>query len=278
MRPGRLTPAEPEPAHDDPVTEAVGRYERFLFNEHGASLNTVQAYLSTVLILLGDCFESKPADLGTLCLDDVNGLIRHSCQIHSRATTKLHVAALRSFTRYLYRSGIIAADIADGIAGVRTWRLSGLPKGLEPDQVEAVLASCNRETVTGRRDYSVLLLLALLGLRACEVVRLSLDDIDWSKAVITVSGKGGRRDDLPLSHEVGEALVVYLQDGRPSCGTRRLFVGRYAPLRGFQSSTAVMHIVRNAFARAGVERPGRGAAHLLRHSLATRMLRQRSLA
>jgi len=58
----------------------------------------------------------------------------------------------------------MATDIADGIAGVRTWRLSSLPKGLEADQVEAVLASCDRDTVTGRRDYGVLLLLALLGL------------------------------------------------------------------------------------------------------------------
>ena len=270
---GSLAPREPEPARDDPVTESADRYQSFLFNERGASQNTVLAYLSTIRVFLGDCFESRPADLGFLDLDDVNRFIRHSCQIHCPATTKVHVAALRSFTRYLYQSGIIAADIADGIAGVKTWRLSSLPKGLEPDRVEAVLASCNRETVTGRRDHSVLLLLAHLGLRACEVVRLTLDDIDWSNALITVSGKGGRHDDLPLPHEVGEALVAYLRDGRPTCATRRLFVGRRAPLRGFQSSSAVVHIVRHAFARAGIERPGRGAAHLLRHSLATRMLR-----
>lgn len=270
---GSLAPAEAEPAHDDPVTASVDRYQSFLFNQRGVSLNTVLAYLSTVQVFLGKCFEARPADLGSLGIDDVNRFLRHSCQIHSPATTRVHVAALRSFTRYLYQSGIIARDIADGITGIRTWRLSSLPKGLKPDQVEAVLASCNRETVTGRRDHSVLLLLALLGLRACEVVRLTLDDIDWSNALITVSGKGGRHDDLPLPDEVGEALVVYLQDGRPTCTTRRVFVGRRAPLRGFQSSSAVVHIVRHALARAGIERPGRGAAHLLRHSLATRMLR-----
>ena len=269
---GRLAPPELEPA-DDPASETVDRYERFLFNERGASLNTILAYLSTVQAFLGDCFQSRPADLGSLGLNDVNGFIRHSCQTHRPATTRVHVAALRSFTRYLYQSGIITADIADGIAGVRTWRLSSLPKGLEPDQVEAMLASCNRETVTGRRDYSVLLLLATLGLRACEVVRLTLDDIDWSNAVITASGKGGRRDALPLPHDVGEALVAYLRDGRPSCTTRRLFVGRHAPLRGFRSSAAVVHIVRRASTRAGIDRPGRGAAHRLRHSLATTMLR-----
>ena len=269
----RLAPSEPESFHHDPTVETVDRYERFLVGERGASLTTVQAYLSTVRAFLGDCFDARPADLGSLGLHDVNGFILHSCRAHSSATTRLHVAALRSFTGYLYQSGIMATDIADGIAGVRTWRLSSLPKGLEPDQVEAMLASCDRRTVTGRRDYGVLLLLALLGLRACEVVRLTLDDIDWCNAEITVTGKGGRRDVLPLPHELGEALAAYLQGGRPTCATRRLFVGRYAPIRGFQSSCAVVHIVRYALARAGIERPGRGAAHLLRHSLATKMLR-----
>ena len=132
--------------------ETVDRYERFLFDERGASLNTVEAYLSTVRTFLGDRFESRPADLGSLGLHDVNGFIRHSCQTHSPATTRVHVAALRSFVGYLYQAGVLAADVADGIAGVRTWRLSSLPKGLEPDQVEAVLACCNRGTVTGRRD------------------------------------------------------------------------------------------------------------------------------
>ena len=269
----REAPVGSEPSCDDPVGDTVERYGCFLFDERGASLNTVQAYLSAVRAFLGDRFDAKPVDLGSLGLQDINGFILHSCQTHSPATTRAHVAALRSFTGYLYQSGLMATDIADGIAGVRTWRLSSLPKGLEPDQVEAVLASCDRGTVTGRRDYSVLLLLAHLGLRACEVVHLTLDDIDWGNAEMTVTGKGGRHDVLPLPHEVGEALAAYLRGGRPTCATRRLFVGRYAPVRGFQSSAAVGHIVRRALARAGIERPGRGAAHLLRHSLATRMLR-----
>lgn len=269
----RLAPTGAEPSCDDPVGVAIDRYERFLFGERGASLNPVQAYLSTVRAFLGDRFDFGPADLGSLGLQDINGFILHSCQSHSPATTRVHVAALRSFMGYLYQSGIMATDIADGVAGVRTWRLSSLPRGLEPDQVEAMLASCDRGTVTGRRDYGVLLLLALLGVRACEVVRLTLDDIDWGNGEIAVVGKGSRHDVLPLPHEVGEALVAYLQTGRPSCATRRLFVGRYAPVHGFRSSAAVGHIVRRALAHAGIERPGRGAAHLLRHSLATRMLR-----
>ncbi len=268
---GRLAPQAAEPSCDDPIGETVDRYERFLFDERGVSPRTVQTYLSSVRALFGDRFHSgSPA---ALALQDINRFILHSCQRHSPATTRGHVTALRSFTGYLYRSGIMATDIADGIAGVRACRLSNLPRGLEPDQVQAVLDSCDRGTVIGRRDYGVLLLLALLGLRACEVVRLTLDDIDWSNAEISVVGKGSRRDVLPLPHEVGEGLAAYLQAGRPSCATRRVFVGRYAPVHGFQSSAAVGHIVRRALAQAGIERPGRGAAHLFRHALATRMLR-----
>lgn len=236
-------------------------------------MNTAKAYLSTVRAFLDGRFGSTPADPGSVGLRDINDFIVHSCRSRSPATTRVHAAALRSFTRYLYQSGTIPTDIAAAMAGVRTCRLSHLPGGPGADRVDAVLASCDRATVTGRRDYGVLLLLARLGLRACEVVRLTLDDIDWSNAVMTVAGKGGRHDFLPLPHEVGAALAAYLRDGRPGCATRRLFVRRHAPVRGFRSSSAIVNIVRDAFARAGVERPGRGACHLLRHSLATGMLR-----
>jgi len=251
----------------------VQRYERFLIDERGARPRTVQTYVSTVRAFLGECFDSRRQDLGSVDCSHLNGFIRQSCRTQCPATTRVQVAALRSFARYLYRSGIVTADISDGMGRVSTYRLSSLPTALEPDQVEAMLGSCNRETATGRRDYSVLVLLAMLGLRSCEVVHLTLDDIDWSNGTIAVAGKGGRHDVLPLPHQVGDALAAYLQGGRPSCATRRVFVRRYPPFHGFRSSAAIGHIVRRAFARAGVERSGRGAAHLLRHSLATGMLR-----
>ena len=89
------------------------------------------------------------------------------------------------------------------------WRLSGLPKSLAPEQVMAILASCDRETLSGRRNYAILLLLARLGLRAGEVTALTLDDFDWHEGIVTVPGKGQRREPLPLPHEVGEALAIW---------------------------------------------------------------------
>ena len=101
---------------------------------------------------------------------------------------------------------------------------------------------------------------------------LTLDDFDWREGMVTVPGKGSRREPLPLPREVGEALADYLRHGRPSCPARRLFVRLQAPRRGFRSTAAVCDIVRRALARAGIDPPSKGA-HLLRHSLATGMLR-----
>ena len=185
---------------------------------------------------------------------------------------QLSVSALRSFFRFLYQRGELATDLAGAIPAVANWRLSQLPKSLEPGQVEQILQSCNQTHWVGQRDYTVLLLLARLGLRAGEVVHLSLDDIDWHAGLLNIRGKGGQVDQLPLPVDVGEALATYLRDARPPCATRRVFVRMRAPREGFASSVAIDSIVRRALQRAGLEPPCKGA-HLLRHTLATGMLR-----
>ena len=178
---------------------------------------------------------------------------------------------MRSFLRHLHQRGDIAADLASAIPSITNWRLSELPKLLPPEKVESVLASCDRSTATGRRDHAVLLLLARLGLRAGEVTTLTLDDLDWDKGIVTLSGKGQRREALPLPEDVGKAVAAYLRNGRPPCGTRRVFVRAVAPHRGFSSSMAVCCIVRRALARTGIDATLKGA-HLLRRSLACGML------
>jgi site-specific recombinase XerD len=135
------------------------------------------------------------------------------------------------------------------------------------------LQNCDRCTAIGQRDYAVLILLARLGLRAGEVVAMTLDDIDWEAGLITIRGKGARHDQLPIPQDVGEALATYLRHGRPPCDTRRVFIRARAPHRGFSSSVAIADIVRRALTRAGLD-PIRKGAHLLRHSLATKMLQQ----
>ncbi len=116
-------------------------------------------------------------------------------------------------------------------------------------------------------------MLARLGLRAGEVVGLALDDLDWEAGELCIRASGGNSDRLPIPEDVGAALADYLRHSRPACSSRRVFVRMRAPRRGFASSVAICSIVRRALERAGLN-PAHKGAHLLRHSVATQMLRQ----
>src|SRR3989441_383447 len=136
----------------------------------------------------------------------------------------------------------------------------------------AMLRSCDRHTASGQRDYAMLLLLARLGLRGGEVLALTLDDLDWERGEMLVRGKGQRYERLPLPKDVGAALVHYLRYVRPTCATRAVFVRLHAPQHALRLS-AVCCVMRRALQRAGLNPDFKGA-HLLRHSLATNMLRR----
>jgi integrase/recombinase XerD len=190
------------------------------------------------------------------------------------AAAKKCTTALRMFVRFLIAESYCAVGLEAAIPTLAHWRLAALPRYLQPEEVERLIASCDRASPVGRRDRAILLLLARLGLRAGDIVHLCLSDIDWKGAWIHVCGKGRRHTRLPLTQEVGQAIVSYLQNGRPRTGADTLFVRCRAPFRGFGNHCAVSVIVDRALRRAGVARPSRGAAHLLRHSVATSMLRQ----
>lgn len=166
-----------------------------------------------------------------------------------------------------------AAGLDGAVPMLAHWRLAALPRYLAEDEVERLIASCDPESPVGARDRAILLLLARLGLRAGDIVQLQVDDVDWKGGWILVSGKSRRETRLPLTQEVGQALVRYLRDVRPPCSERAVFVRSRAPFRPFGSHCAISVIVDRALHRAGVRRPSRGAAHLLRHSIATSMLR-----
>ena len=196
------------------------------------------------------------------------------CDGKGHAVIKHGATALRMFVRFLIAEGRCPAGLEAAIPFVAHWRLSSLPQYLQPEEVEHIVASCDSTTAVGKRDRAILLLLARLGLRAGDIVHLHLSDLDWQDAWVEVCGKSRRQTRLPLTQEVGDALVTYLQHGRPPTDSDRVFVCCRAPFRPFASHGAVSVIVDRAMRRAGVTPPGRGAAHLLRHSVATSLLRQ----
>ena len=181
--------------------------------------------------------------------------------------------ALRSFLRYARYLGEVTLDLAAAVPIVANWSMTSIPRAISADHVRRLLASIDRHTALGRRDYAVLLLLARLGLRSSEVAFLELDDIDWKTGRLSVRSKGAQRNTMPLPAEVGKAIVAYLRHGRPATASRRVFLRAKAPIRAFRGASGVGSLVRHSLERAGINAPTKGA-HQFRHGLATEMLRQ----
>ena len=180
------------------------------------------------------------------------------------------VTGLRSLLGFLHLRGLIGGPLADAVPSTASWRLSGLPRALEPEQLKALLDSCDRETAGGRRDYAVLVMLARLGLRAGEVAALGLEDVDWRAGELRITGKGRRAERLPLPADVGEAIVAYLQDGRPATAQDRSLIVRVRAPHHAMTTGGITQIVFAAAGRAGL---GAMHSHRLRHTAATQMLR-----
>jgi len=264
--------AEPAPA-SSPLERFLGGYSEYLKVQRGLAATTVDYYLTYARRFLGERFgEDGPLAFRDLQASDVSDFVLRWAHSQSPGRAKLMVTALRALHRFLLERGQIEVDLAGAVPTVPDWRLSSVPKYLPREQVERLLSNGVHDTATGRRDRAILLLLARLGLRAGEVVALELDDIDWRAGEINVRGKGSLHDRLPLLADVGEALAAYLSQDRPSCTTRRIFVRARAPIRGFAGSAAISTIVSKALRRAGLN-PATKGPHLLRHSLATGMLR-----
>ncbi|HJY75904.1 MAG TPA: site-specific integrase [Burkholderiales bacterium] len=249
------------------------QYATYLREERGLAHATLINYLAPVDRFLLDRFGKEPVRLGQLAARDVTQFVLRRAHTMSPGRAKLLVTALRSFLRFVFVRGETPIDLTPSVPTVADWRLAKLPKFIPAEDVQRLLRACDRRTATGRRDYAVLLLLARLGLRASEVVQMTLEDIDWAAGELMVRGKGARHDRLPLPADVGNAVVQYLRRDRPHCPSRRVFICAKAPRQGFKGPSTVCTIVRRAIASAGLRTPSRGA-HLLRHSLATELLRR----
>jgi integrase/recombinase XerD len=249
------------------------RYATYLREERGLAPATLINYLALVDRFLGDRFGQGPVRVAQLQAHDVTRFVLRRAHTMSPRRAKLLVTALRSFLRFLFLRGDTVTDLTAAVPTVANWRHATLPKFIPIEDVYRLVGACNQRTATGRRDYAVLLLLARLGLRAGEVAQLTLDDIDWEAGELIVHGKGGRHDRLPLPADVGRAVVEYLRRDRQRCTSRRVFLCARAPRDGVAGASTICTIVRRAIARTGLQTPSRGA-HLLRHSLATELLRR----
>lgn len=255
-----------------PALRVRQEFEQYLLRERGLAAASIHLYGDSVGRFLEGAFGSAEVRLDQLTAPDVIGFVQsEAARLHHPKRAQVMTTALRSFLQYGRYCGEIVADLHTCVPTVANWSLAGIPRTISPAQVQSLLGGCDRQSATGRRDYAMLLLISRLGLRASEVVDLTLDDLDWTEGAIRIRGPAQRTDRLPLPADVGMALVDYLRHGRPACDSRNVFIQIHAPRRALRGPSAVSCIVRRALKRSGIDSPTKGA-HLLRHSLATQML------
>lgn len=251
------------------VEQLQEQYRAYLVQERGLAAGTVAGYLHVARLFLAARAVDGALHLDRLHAAEVTEFVLAECAPRSVGSAKYIVCGLRALLRYLYVAGHIDGQLDAAVPTAAGWRLAGVPVAFGRAEVGRLLASCDRRTTFGRRDYAVLMLLARLWLRAGEVAALELADVDWRAGEIVVRGKGRRTERLPLPADVGEALAGWLRRGRPRSEATTVFTRVRAPHRGITSG-GVSAIVRAACTRAGL--PGMHA-HGLRHSAATEMLR-----
>jgi integrase/recombinase XerD len=260
----------PQVVPPGPVEELLGRYRDYLIGERGLASGTARGYVDFVRPFAATRLHGGVLDFASLTAADVTGFVLGACPGRAVGSAKLIVCSLRSLLGWLHVTGATPVSLVSAVPSVAGWRLSALPKGLEPGQLRRLLAACDRRTATGRRDYAIMLLLARLGLRAGEVAHLGLGDIDWRHGEVAIVGKGNRAERLPLPAGVGAAIAAYLRRGRPGTAEgRSVFVRVHAPHRALTAGGVTM-VVFGAAQRAGLPKMH---AHRLRHTAATAMLR-----
>jgi site-specific recombinase XerD len=257
-----------------PSALQVAEYSEYLREVRGLTPATIDEQTRVVERFLAHIdFDKRAKRLGSINAPDIEGFVRKLSKSLSRATLRDKVIVLRNFLRFLAANGRVRPDLAEQIDRPRVYKLEKLPRTLRWKTVQALLRSIPKATAKGRRDHTMLLLMASYGLRSCEVVALTLDDVDWRAGVIRIRQTKTRNElSLPLTEEAARVLIAYLREVPRPAGARNLFFRLRAPIRPLKPAT-----LREAFdvwsQRSGLEIPFHGP-HCIRHSYAVHLLSQ----
>lgn len=266
----------PAARSEDRFARVLERYNRYLDGVRGLSVSSRPQYLRYALRLL-DWLSDRRGErpLAQLTGADVLDFITDLAGLNPSGSWRYNLCSLtRGFLRFLRWEGIIALDLDRVVPSLPHWRLQSIPRHLPWAQVRALIDSVDTSTPLGLRDRAVLLCMASLGLRGQEVRHLKLTEIRWRAGEIRLAETKSRRERaLPLPHELGTALAEYVLHGRPRLDVPHVFLTHRAPQGPITSTHGIGNIVRKHLLRAGIRSPNQGA-HLLRHSLATRMVNE----
>lgn len=248
-----------------PAAPLVAEFAAWAGEQCGLAETTLATYLGTITPFV-DALGDIPTAYDAVT---IRAYMIERAKAVSVARMKGISVGIRAFLRFLIATGRCPPGLDYAMPNVAGWRLASIPRFLPDADIARIIGACDGERRL--RDRAIILLLVRLGLRASEVARLGFDDIDWRQGSIRLWGKGRREELLPLTQEIGDALLAYIERGRPALATPTLFITEYAPLRPIDRMT-VKCLVKRALKRGGVESHYKGA-HILRHSAATAMLR-----
>jgi integrase/recombinase XerD len=257
-----------------PTASQVAEYAEYLRDVRGLASSSIDEQRRIAEQFLARLhFDNAPERLATICSRDIEGFVQKIGKSLSRATLRARVTLVRNFLRFLAANGKVSPDLADQIDRPRVYRLEKLPRTLRWKTVQALLRSIPKTTVKGRRDYTMLFLMATYGLRSCEVVALTLDDVDWRAGLIRIRQSKTRNVlNLPLIDEVAKILIEYLRQVPRATGYRNFFFQVRAPIKPLRREA-----LRDAFdkwsRRSGLDIPFHGP-HCIRHSYAVHLLIQ----
>jgi len=253
----------PSPTETWPI---LGAFRVWMQSQCGVTDSTLDTYQTTLVDLL----KALGDDPKAFTAQAVRTFVLERARPHSRGRSKTIATSTRAFLRFLVATGQCPAGRDYAVPRFANWQSASVPRFLAADDIERAIAACEGESRL--RDRAIVLLLARLGLRASEVANLKLNDIDWKNGRLAIAGKTRLEEWLPLTQEIGDAIIAYLERARPHLPTSRVFFTDFAPIGPLTRST-VKCIVRRTLLRAGIKSAHQGA-HVLRHSAATAMLRQ----
>lgn len=255
-----------------PLERLKAEYANYLHDQRGLTDATIYHCVRFLDRFMTFCFGEKLGDFDDITPHDVVEFVR-KLRGGTAPRDKTAPSHLRNLFRFLFWSGKTKRDLAASIPRARQPARSTLPRYLKREEVEKLIDASWAPTAVGRRNYAMLMALARLGLRAPEVIVIQLDDIDWRDGTILVRGKGKRHDRMPLPDDLGKAIVDYIKHGRRG-RSRTLFVSSTPPHKPFVDAQILNTALKQAFADTGLKPPQKYVgSHLLRHSLATDMLR-----
>lgn len=267
----------PQPARGDrtPINRTISAFHDHLERVCGLGAVTCSYRARYVRQFLKVTFGKGELRFNALVPSDLMRFISDRARTYTPGSTKVIASSLRSYLRFLCLHGLCKHNLMAAVPTIPQWQLSELPPSLNDEDVARLLASFDCKTGTGKRDYAIALCLAHFGLRACDVPLILLESIDWRAGTLRIPSSKTRREILlPLLTPVGRAIAAYLRGGRPKTADQHLFVRHRTPLDRSITPGIVRWIIRRAAKRANVCLPQWSGAHILRHTVATRMIQR----